>query len=45
MKFITKVKNQISKLFREVFYLERINSRRCNMDNIDTSQTILEHKE
>lgn len=34
----------ITKFFREVFYLERINTRRCNYDGMDTTSTIIENK-
>lgn len=39
-----KIKKQMSKFIREVFYLERINSMRCNYRGMDTTQTIIENK-
>lgn len=35
---------KVSKYFRELFYLERINTRRCNYDGMDTTSTIIENK-
>lgn len=39
-----KIKKHVSKFIREVFYLERINSMRCNYKGMDTTQTIIENK-
>lgn len=41
---LKKLKTQLTKLVREVFYLERINSMRCNYRGMDTTQTIIENK-
>ena len=42
---LENVINQIKGILNEMFILERINSQRCLNQDLDTSKTIIEHKE
>ena len=42
---LNKIKNSIKDVFNEMLVMERINSQRCLNQDLDTSKTILDHKE
>ena len=42
---LESITNQIKGILNEMFILERINSQRCLNQDLDTSKTILDHKE
>ena len=42
---LENIKNLIKGIFSEMLVVERINSQRCLNQDLDTSKTILDHKE